>query len=130
MQQVQEPCISIEGACGECFLSHQKWQKAVPETSGLIDHRRSESVIYLYKDTAMAIMEEVNRTADTSTEVVEEAAYVGTIPTSGTEVIDKFTGVDPGYPAKRLKTCVPPDMETILDPVISMFITARHSKLR
>ena len=47
----------------------------------------------------MAIMEEVNRTANTSMEGVEEAAYVGKIPTSETEVIDKLTGADPGSPA-------------------------------
>ena len=41
----------------------------------------------LSKDTATAIMDELNRTANTSTERVEEAAYVGMIPTAGTEVI-------------------------------------------
>ena len=38
----------------------------------------------LSKDTAMAIMYEVNCTANTLTDVFEEAAYVGTIPTAGT----------------------------------------------
>ena len=66
----------------------------------------------------MAIMEEVNRTANTSTGVVEEATCVGTIQAAGTEVIDDLIGVDPGSPDKRLKTFVPPDMETISDPVI------------
>ena len=58
----------------------------------------------LSKDTYTDIMEDVNCTANTSTEGVEEAAYVGTIPTKGTEVIDKLTGADPGSPAKRAKT--------------------------
>ena len=73
---------------------------------------------YLSKDTFMAIMEEVNRTANTSAEGLEEADYVGTIPTEVMEVISKLTGADPCSPAKRLKTFVPPDMETISDPVI------------
>ena len=34
-----------------------------------------------------------------------------------------MTGAYPGSPAKRLKTFVPPDIETISDPVISRFIT-------
>ena len=68
---------------------------------------------YLSKDTTMAIMEKLNRTVNTSTEGVEEAAYIGTIPTAGKEVIDEFTGGDPVYPAKRLITFLPPDMETI-----------------
>ena len=71
----------------------------------------------------MAIMEGVNRTVNTSTEGFEEADYVGAIPTEGTEVIEKLNGADPGSPDKRLKTFVPPNMETISDPVISMFIT-------
>ena len=33
-----------------------------------------------------------------------------------------MTGADPGSTTKRLKTFVPPDMETISDPVISRFI--------
>ena len=66
----------------------------------------------------MAIMDEVNRTANNSTEVVEEDAYVRTITTAGTEVIDELTVADPGSTAKRLKIFVPPDMETISDPVI------------
>ena len=70
----------------------------------------------------MTIMDEVNRIADTSTEGIEEADYARKIYTSGTEVIDKLTGADPGSPAKRLKTFVPLDMETISDPVISRFI--------
>ena len=77
----------------------------------------------LSKDTAMDIMEEVNRTANTSMEGVEEATYVGTIPTAGTEVIDELTSADLGSPAKRLKTFVTPDMETISHLVISNFIT-------
>ena len=71
----------------------------------------------------MSIMEEINRTANTSTEEVEDSACVGIIPTAGTEVIDELTGADPGSPAKRLKIFVPLDMETISDPVISSFIT-------
>ena len=42
----------------------------------------------LYNYTAVSIMEEVNLAANTSTGVVEEAAYVGTIPTAGTDFID------------------------------------------
>ena len=71
----------------------------------------------------MAIMEEVNRTKNTSTEVFEEDSYVGIIPTAGTEVIDDLTGADQCSPAKRLTNFVPQDMETISDPVISRFIT-------
>ena len=48
----------------------------------------SKVVEDLSKDTAMDIMEEVNRTANTSTERIDEAAYVVTIPTAGTEVIN------------------------------------------
>ena len=71
----------------------------------------------------MDIMEEANCTSNNSTEGVEEAAYVGKIRTAGTEVIDKLTSADPGYPAKWLKNFVPPYMETISDHVISCFIT-------
>ena len=46
----------------------------------------------LPKYTNMATMDEVNRSANTSMEVIEEAAFVGTIPTAGTEVIDELTG--------------------------------------
>ena len=53
----------------------------------------------LYKETTMVIMEEVNRTANTSTEGVEEAAYVRMIPTAGMEVVDDLTGADPFSPA-------------------------------
>ena len=63
-------------------------------------------------------MEEVNRTVNNSMEGVEEAAYVGNIPTTGTGVIDKLTDADPGSSYKRLKNILPPDMETISDPVI------------
>ena len=77
----------------------------------------------LSKDTAMAIMEKVNLIVNTSMEGVEETEYVRTIPTSVTEVIDKFIGGDPGYLAKRLKTFVPPGMETISNPEIARFIT-------
>ena len=77
----------------------------------------------LSKYTSTAIMNKVNHTANNSTEVVEEAAYGRTISTSGTEVIDQFTGADLGSPCKRLKIFVPPDMETISDSVISRFIT-------
>ena len=81
----------------------------------------------LSKYTSTAIMNKVNHTANNSTEVVEEAAYGRTISTSGTEVIDQLTGADLGSPCKRLKIFVPPDMETILDPVISRFIASyRH----
>ena len=68
-------------------------------------------------------MEELNRTTNSSTGWFEEAAYVRTIPTAGTEVIDKLTGADPGYPYKPLKIFVPPNMETLSDTVISRFIT-------
>ena len=67
----------------------------------------------LSKDTAMAIMEEVKHITNTSTEGFEEADYVGTISTAGTEVIYELTGADPCYPAKGLKTFVPQYMETI-----------------
>ena len=67
----------------------------------------------LFKETAMVIMDEVNRTANTSTEGVEEAAQIRTTPTSGTDFIDELTGREPGSPAKRLKTFLPPGMETI-----------------
>ena len=77
----------------------------------------------LSKDTVITIMEEVNRTKNTSAEGVEEAAYARTIPTAVTEARNKLTGAEPGYPAKRLKTFVPPDMDTISDPVISRCIT-------
>ena len=74
----------------------------------------------------MAIMEKVNRTKNNSTEIVEEAAYVGTITTSGMKVIDELTVGDPGSPDKQLKTFLPPDMETISDLVISRFIPKLH----
>ena len=83
----------------------------------------------LSKYTSTAIMNKVNHTANNSTEVVEEAAYGRTISTSGTEVIDQFTGADLGSPCKRLKIFVPPDMETILDPVISRFIAKLQAYL-
>ena len=43
----------------------------------------SKVVEDLSKYTGMAIIEEVNRTTNTSTEGVEEDDYVGTIPTAG-----------------------------------------------
>ena len=51
-------------------------------------------------------MDEVNRNANNSTEGVEEADYVGKIFTAGTEVIYELTDVDPGSPAKQMKTFV------------------------
>ena len=42
---------------------------------------------YLSKDTAMDIMEKVNHTKNNPIEGVEEAVYIGTIPTVVTEVI-------------------------------------------
>ena len=51
----------------------------------------------------MDIMEEVNRTANTSTEGVEEADYIGKIPTAGTDVMDELTGAEPGSTDKRQK---------------------------
>ena len=42
----------------------------------------------LPKDTAMDIMYEVNYTTNTSTEKFEDADYVGTIATAGTELMD------------------------------------------
>ena len=74
----------------------------------------------------MSIIEEVNHTANTSMEGVEEAVYGKTIPTAGTEFIDKLTGAYPCSPDKRLKTFVHSDMETISDPVISRFINKLH----
>ena len=56
-------------------------------------------------------------------EGVGEATYIGTINTAGTESIEELTGADPGSPAKWLKTFVPPDMETVSDPILSSFIT-------
>ena len=56
----------------------------------------------------MAIMDEVNPTVNTSTLKFEEASYVGKISTAGTEVMDDLACGDPCYPAKRLKTFVPP----------------------
>ena len=77
----------------------------------------------------MAIMEEVNHTANTSMEGVEEATYVGTIPTAGTEVIDELNGAEPGSPAKRVKTFVITDIDTISDPIISRFTTKLQVRL-
>ena len=74
------------------------------------------------KYTDMAIMNELNFAANTLTEVVEEAACVGMILTACTEVIDELTGRDPVFLAKRLKTFVPPGIETISDPVIAKTI--------
>ena len=56
----------------------------------------------------MVIMDEVNCITNNSTEYFEEAAYVGKIATSGTEVIDKLACRDPGSSAKRLTTFVTP----------------------
>ena len=78
---------------------------------------------YLPKDTAMAIMDKVNHTANNSTEIFEEAAYIGTIPTAGMEVIYELTDGEPGSPSKRLKNFATPGMETISDPVIAKFIS-------
>ena len=77
----------------------------------------------------MAIMDEVNRNAKTSTSGVEEAAYSGNIAISGTEVIDEFNSGEPGSAAKRLKTFFPPGMETISDPVIANFISKLQAHL-
>ena len=74
----------------------------------------------LSNETAIAIMDEVNCTINNLAEGVEEAAYVGTIPTAGIEVIDELTGGDPGSPAKRLKNFVPPVIESISDPVMGI----------
>ena len=52
-----------------------------------------------------------------------------TIPTAIREVIDELTVAGPGSPAKRLKNFVPPDMETISDPVISRFFTKLQLRL-
>ena len=65
----------------------------------------------------------MNRTTNTSTEGVEETTHIQTIPTEGTEVIDELTDGELGYTAKRIKTFVPPGMETISDPVIAKFIS-------
>ena len=77
----------------------------------------------------MTIIDKLNLTVNTSTEGVEEADYVGTIPTEVTEFIDELTGGDLGSPAKRLKTFVPTGMETLSDPVIERFITKLHVHL-
>ena len=62
----------------------------------------------LSNNTAMDIMDKVNCITNNSTEYFEEAAYVGKIATSGTEVIDKLACRYPGSSEKRLKTFVPP----------------------
>ena len=77
----------------------------------------------LSRDTSMDSMREVNSTAKFLTEGVEDAAYVSNIPTAGTEVIAELTGGDSGSTAKRMKKILPPDMETISDPVISRYTT-------
>ena len=109
LQRVQDPCISIEGEYGECFISHHKWQKPVLETlvSLVIEDTNNFFLSQVGEDlskyTTMDIMDKVNRTTNTSTEGIWEAAYVRKIPTEGTEVIDEFEGGDPGSTAKRLK---------------------------
>ena len=75
----------------------------------------------LSKDTAMAIMNEVNRTTNTSTDEFEEAAYVGTLSKDGTKVMDELSCGDIGSPSKRLKTVAPPEIETIADTVMVKF---------
>ena len=77
----------------------------------------------LSKDTARAIMDKVNLITNTSKEGVAEAAYVSTIPTAGIEVIDNLIGGDPGSPAKRLKTFVPPGIEIFSYPVMEKYIS-------
>ena len=62
----------------------------------------------LSKETDIAVMDEVNRTSNNSTEEFEEAAYSGTISTSGTDVMDHLACVNPGSHTKILKTFVPP----------------------
>ena len=71
----------------------------------------------------MDIMEKVKHTTNTSTEGFEEADYVGMIATTCKEVIDKLICGDPGSSAKILKTFVPPEVETIADPVIEKFVS-------
>ena len=71
----------------------------------------------------MDIMDGVNLTANASMEGFEEASYVGKIATAGMEVIENLTGWDLGSPAKRLKTFLPPGIETISDPVMEHFIS-------
>ena len=70
----------------------------------------------------MDIIDEVNFTLNNPRKGFEEADYVGMIPTSVTEVIDELTGGDPGSQVKRLKTFVPPGIETISDQVVAKFI--------
>ena len=62
----------------------------------------------LSKDTSMDIMDKENHTANTSTELFEEVAYVVTITTTGTEVIYELVCGGPGSSEKILKTFVPP----------------------
>ena len=75
------------------------------------------------KYTDMDIMDKVKLTANTSIEGFEEAASVGTIPTAVTYDMEKLTGLDPGSPEKRLKTFLPPGIETISDPVMEKYIS-------
>ena len=63
----------------------------------------SQVVEYLSKDIAIAIMDKVNQTKNTSTEGVEEATYIRKTPTAGTEVIDNMTGGYPSSPKSGLK---------------------------
>ena len=63
-------------------------------------------------------------------EGVEEATYIGTIPTAGTEVIDELTSGYPGSPENRLKTFVPPGIETISYPVMEIFISKLQVHLK
>ena len=68
---------------------------------------------YLSKYTIMAIVEEVNRTTNTSTEGFEEASYFGKIETAGIEVIDELACGDPGSSAKRIKNPYPQKLKPL-----------------
>ena len=78
---------------------------------------------YLSRDTVIDIKDKVNRTSNNLTEQFGEAAYVGVIPTVGTEVIDELTCRDPGYPENRLKKFIPPGIENISDIVMEELIS-------
>ena len=71
----------------------------------------------------MDITAEVNRTKNNYTEELEEAASVGNISTVSIEVMYEMECEDPGSPRKRLKTFVPPEVETIAYPVIAKFVS-------
>ena len=103
--QVNKICDLMKGDNGSCnkYKTHEDREKGNVESAfyltnngtnlflkplvslmiGDSNHKFISQVVeYVSKDTTMAIMDEVNRTKNTLTEGVEEAAYVGTIQTS------------------------------------------------